>query len=407
MQRKGLEKAVEREIFILEQGEIAMRLIHLSDLHLGKRVNEFSMLEDQRYILEQILEIIDREKPDGVLLAGDIYDKTAPGEEAVRLLDGFLMKLAERKLQVYIISGNHDSAVKLSFAAGLIDRSGIHFAPVYDGTVQSCILRSGKEQICIYMLPFIKPATVRAVFPDEKIADYTEAVRAAIAHMEINPEAYNVLLAHQFVTGARRSDSEEVSVGGLDQVDASVFAPFDYVALGHIHGPQKAGRETIRYCGTPLKYSFSEASQTKSVTVVDIILNKEKKETAIRTVPLTPKRDLRQLRGSYDEITDRRSYEGTALDDYVQITLTDEEDVPDAMAKLRLIYPNLMLLRYDNARTREQRVMTGNAEVERRTPLELFEEFYELQNNQPMSAEQHTLVQELITGIWEQGGKDR
>lgn len=381
-----------------------MRLLHLSDLHLGKRVNEFSMLEDQKYILKEIIRVIDAQKPDGILIAGDIYDKSTPGEEAVRLLDDFLTRLAKRKLPVFIISGNHDSAVKLSFASGLIDQSGIHFAPAYAGEIAPYHL--GEEDgVCIYMLPFVKPVTVRSVFPEEKIENYTDAVRVAIKHMQLDPKKCNILVAHQFVTGAKRCESEEVSVGGLDQVDAGVFQDFAYVALGHIHGPQQVGRETIRYCGTPLKYSFSESNQQKSVTVIDITKEGGEPKVQISTVPLIPLHDLRQLRGDYASVTDRRNYEHTATEDYLQITLTDEEDIPDAMAKLRIIYPNLMLLRYDNQRTRETQDITGSAEVGTKSPLELVEEFYEIQNNQPMRQEQQKLVEELIEKIWEGDGE--
>lgn len=379
-----------------------MRLLHLSDLHLGKRVNEFPMLEDQKFILEEILHIAEKEKPDGILIAGDIYDRPTPGEDAVRLLDSFLERLAMQKQQVYIISGNHDSAVKLSFASGLIERSGIHIAPVYDGTIKSYVLGEGEEKVHIYLLPFVKPAVVRAVFPEEKIESYTDAVRTALAQTEISLREYNVLVAHQFVTGAQRSESEEIHVGGLDNVDAEVFRQFDYVALGHIHGAQHTGTESIRYCGTPLKYSFSECSQTKSVTEIDITWENGEKRTEIRTIPLHPLRDLRKLRGTYAELTDKKNYEGTAREDYLQIALTDEEDVPDAMAKLRMIYPNLMLLRYDNTRTRERREITEAEELEKKTPMSLFEELYELQNNQPMNEEQRGLVEKLIGRIWEE-----
>lgn len=379
-----------------------MRLLQLSDLHLGKRVNEFPMLEDQKYILEEILHIAEKEKPDGILIAGDIYDRPTPGEDAVRLLDYFLGRLAMQKQQVYIISGNHDSAVKLSFASELIERSGIHIAPVYDGTMKSYVLGEGAEKIHIYLLPFVKPAVVRAIFPEEKIESYTDAVRVALAQTKISGKEYNVLVAHQFVTGAQRSESEEIHAGGLDNVDAEVFRQFDYVALGHIHGAQHTGSETIRYCGTPLKYSFSECSQTKSITAIDITYKNGEKRTEIRTIPLHPLRDLRKLRGTYAELTDKKNYEGTAREDYLQITLTDEEDVPDAMAKLRIIYPNLMLLRYDNTRTRECREITEAEELEKKTPMSLFEELYVLQNNQPMNEEQRKLVEKLIGKIWEE-----
>ena len=391
-----------------KKGEVHMRLIHLSDLHIGKRVNEFSMLEDQEYILKEILGIIDDEQPDGVIIAGDVYDKSVPSEEAVKLLDSFLTSLAKRKLQVYIISGNHDSAAKLAFASSLIDLSGIHISPVYDsaqiammgdGLVRPYKLEDGKGQMVnIYMLPFVKPAMVRSVFPDEAdyIKDYTDACRVAVEHMDVDEKVTNILVAHQFVTGAVRSESEE-NVGGLDNVDVSVFDSFDYVALGHIHGPQKVGRETVRYCGTPLKYSLSEANHTKSVTVVDI---PENKKIEIRTVPLVPMHELREVKGTFDELMDRRNYEGTAVDDYLYVVLTDEDDVPDALGKLRTVYPNVMKLGYDNTRTRVTQTIDDGAVLEGKKPIDLFEELYEKQNNQEMSDEQRSFVQNIIDSVW-------
>lgn len=393
-----------------KKGEVHMRLIHLSDLHIGKRVNEFSMLEDQEYILKEILGIIDDEQPDGVIIAGDVYDKSVPSEEAVKLLDSFLTSLAKRKLQVYIISGNHDSAAKLAFASSLIDLSGIHISPVYDsaqiammgdGLVRPYKLEDGKGQMAnIYMLPFVKPAMVRAVFPDEAdyIKDYTDACRVAVEHMDVDEKVTNILVAHQFVTGAVRSESEE-NVGGLDNVDVSVFDSFDYVALGHIHGPQKVGRETVRYCGTPLKYSLSEANHTKSVTVVDI---PENKKIEIRTVPLVPMHELREVKGTFDELMDRRNYEGTAVDDYLYVVLTDEDDVPDALGKLRTVYPNVMKLGYDNTRTRVTQTIDDGAVLEGKKPIDLFGELYEKQNNQEMSDEQRSFVQDIIDSIWKE-----
>ena len=376
-----------------------MKFVHLSDLHLGKRVNEFSMIEDQAYILTKILGIIREERPDGVLIAGDIYDKSVPSVEAVSLFDEFLKQLSRQQTQVFIISGNHDSPERLGFASELIALSGIHIAPAYDGMVCPVSLEDGYGTVNVYMLPFIKPVHVRSAFPEEKAESYTEAVSAAIAHMDIREGERNILIAHQFVTGAARCESEDISVGGLDNVDASVFDAFDYVALGHIHGPQQIGRESVRYCGTPLKYSFSEAKQRKSVTVAEL---KEKGNLGIRTVSLTPLRDLRELKGTYEELANRKNYEGTSLEDYLHITLTDEVDIVDAVGKLRVIYPNLMKLDYDNRRTRENREITGGDEMEAKTPMELVREFYERQNNQPMNGKQEALVSRLMEKIWEE-----
>lgn len=374
-----------------------MKLIHLSDLHIGKRVNEFSMLEDQKYILKVILGIIDTEKPDGILIAGDVYDKSVPSAEAVQLLDDFLCRIAEWKIQTFIISGNHDSAERLSFGGRLMDLSGIHISPVYNGVVSPLSLTDDYGKVNIYMLPFLKPVHMRRIYPDEAIESYTDAIRVAVEKMNVNENERNIIITHQFVTGALRSESEELSVGGSDNVDVSVFDAFDYVALGHIHGPQKMSRETVRYCGTPLKYSFSEANHIKSVTVIE--MNK-KGSTKIRTVPLTPMRDLREIKGKYDDIVLRKNYEGTNTDDYMRITLTDEDDIPDIMNRLRVIYPNIMRLDYDNKRTRNASSTEMAEHIEKKTPLELVNEFYTNQNGQPMNELQNEFIQNLIEEIW-------
>ncbi len=375
-----------------------MKFIHLSDLHIGKRVNEFSMIEDQKYILGQILEIIDDIKPDGVIIAGDVYDKTTPSEDAVHLMNDFICALADRQVKTFIISGNHDSAERLAFASQLIGRSGINISPVYNGEKVKYTLSDDYGDVNIYMLPFIKPPHVRRYFPDAGIATYTDAVRVAVDNMGVDTEQRNIIITHQFVTGALTSESEEMSVGGSDNVDAAVFDSFDYVALGHIHGPQRMTRDTIRYCGTPLKYSFSEAGHKKSVTVVEM---KEKGDVEISTIPLKPLRDMRIIRGTYDEITLKANYENTATDDYIQVVLTDEEDVPDAISRIRVIYPNIMQLRYDNKRTSMNVEIGGAQNVESRSPLELFGEFYRLQNNQPMTRQQTEFMAQLIERIWE------
>ena len=439
-----------------------MKFIHLADLHIGKRVNAFPMLEDQRYILKQILTILREEQPDGgVILAGDIYDKAIPSAEAVELFDEFLTQLAALRLRVFIIAGNHDSPERIAFGNRLMDRSGIYLSPVYDGHVKRITCRdtasaatlsaanavdpnagtrpvtsasvalsaanavdpnagthsvesastSAAASTCppvdVYLLPFLKPASVRRFYPEESIESYTDAMRVAIAHMDIDPTHRNLLVTHQFVTGASRSDSEDISVGGSDNVDASVFAPFDYVALGHLHGPQQMGEEggpIIRYAGTPLKYSFSEARHHKSVTVVEI---GEKKadgvvDVCIGTRELRPLHDMREIRGSYEELTLRANYEGTATDDYIHATLTDEIEIPDAARHLQVIYPNLMKLDYDNARTRGQGSERLELEqLEEKSPLDLFSELFEKQNHKEMTEEQARYVQAQMEKIWE------
>ncbi len=375
-----------------------MKFIHISDLHLGKRVNQFSMLEDQKFILLQILDIIDQECPDAILVAGDIYDTPQPPVSAVELLDNFLTKLAEKKIQTFIISGNHDSPERLSFGSKLMQLSGIHISPVYTGEIVPYILNDDIGEVAVYMLPFVKPAIVHSVFPESEIHSYTDAVKIAVDAMDIDSNVRNVLVAHQFVTGASHSGSEELVIGGLDNVDASVFAPFDYVALGHIHGAQKVGNESIRYCGTPLKYSFSEARDIKSVLIAELG-NKGKLTT--RTIPLRPLHDMREVKGSYEELTFKKNYEGQDTEDYIHITLTDEEDVMDAVAKLRVIYPNLMKLDYDNARTRSgTEVIENLSEVQTSSPIDLVMEFFKTCNGKDMSDEQKKYVQNKIDKIW-------
>ena len=379
-----------------------MKFLHLADLHLGKRVNGFSMLEDQAHILRQILAILDDEQPDGVLIAGDVYDKSVPSVEAVELLDGFLTELRARGVPVLLISGNHDSPERLAFGGRVMDSCGIHISPVYDGALAPVTLHDEFGPVHVWLLPFVKPAHVRRWFPDADIESYTDAMAEAVAHMDIDTAARNVLVTHQFVTGGARSGSEELSVGGTDNVDSGVFAPFDYVALGHLHGAQHIGRKTIRYAGSPLKYSFSEARQHKSVTVVTL---GEKGDVQVRTVALTPLRELREIRGSYDELTARSFYEHTTYrSDYLHLILTDEQDVFDAMSRLRTIYPYLMTLDYDNARTRAAGGMSVPAETERRTPLELFEALYQRQNHRPMSEVQRAYIAQLMEQIMEVQG---
>lgn len=374
-----------------------MKFIHLSDLHIGKRVNDFSMIEDQAYILTKILNIIDEQQPDGVFISGDVYDKAVPSAEAVALFDDFLYRLAQRELQTYVISGNHDSPERIAFGGRLMNQSGVYMSPVYHKDIAPITVHDEHGAINIYLLPFIKPTHVRAQFPEASIESYTQAIQVALDYLQVDSSKRNVLLTHQFVAGSLRSESEELSVGGSDNVAVDVFEAFDYVALGHLHKPQHVGRETIRYCGTPLKYSFSEANDVKSVTVVEM---GAKGEIEITTVPLVPKRDLKQLRGTYDDLMLKSNYDSLNLDDYYRITLIDEHDVPDALQKLRTVYPNIMKLDYDNARTQALTLIEGASAIEQKTPLELVGEFYEQQNNQALSSEQAALLTTLIEQIW-------
>ena len=376
-----------------------MKLMHLSDLHLGKIVNRFSMLEDQKYILAQILELARSERPDGVLIAGDVYDKRVPAAEAVGVLDGFLTDLAQIA-PVFVISGNHDSAERLAFGGRLMTAAGVYVSPVYDGTVRTVELADEFGPVQIHLLPFLKPVQVRRFFPEAEIANYTDAVRTALSYIDRADGARHVLVTHQLVTGALLCDSEELSIGGSENVDAEVFEGFDYVALGHLHGPQRAGGDHIRYCGTPLKYSFSEEKHHKSVTMVTL---GEKGSVQIDTLPLKPLRDLKVIRGNYQELMARSYYQNTDLpESYLHIILTDEEDVPEALGRMRQVYPYIMKLTYDNTRTRDQQNPLDQRVDARKTPLELFRQLYEAQNNQPMTEQQDEFLARLIGAIWEE-----
>lgn len=377
--------------------------MHLADLHLGKRVNGFSMMEDQEYILNRILEIMEEEQPDGLLIAGDVYDKTIPPAEAVRRMDDFLTAVAAKHVPVFLISGNHDSAERVAFGHQLMQGSGIWISPVYDGTIRHHTLGDRWGEVNIYLIPFLRPSVVRSFFPDVEIEDYTDALRTIIEDLQVDTSRRNVVLAHQFVTAAgalpETCESEQLSVGGLDRVDGSVFSPFDYTALGHLHGPQRVGSETIRYAGSPLKYSFSELHQKKSVTVVEL---RAKGETEIRQIPLQPRREMTELRGTFEEILEEARKKGAPQTDYYHMILTDETDVVDALSRLREYYPNIMLLDYDNRRTRSQKEVEQLDRVEERTPGELFAALYEQQNGQEMDSDRKEYLDGLIREIWEE-----
>ena len=383
-----------------------MTFLHISDLHFGKKLNEFSLIEDQKFIIYKILQCIDEHKPDALLVAGDVYDKGIPSVEAVKLFDFFLNALAQKKLPVYIISGNHDSPERMTCGASLMEQSGIHFAPVYDGTPCKYELTDEDGLVNIYMLPFIKPAVVRAALEAqgksdeaEKIISYDDAVAAAISQMNVDWSQRNVLVAHQFVTGSTRCDSEDISVGGSDNISSALLEKFDYVALGHLHGCQQAGGENIRYSGSPLKYSFSEVNHKKGGLIVEL---GKKGELKVDQALFEPQHDLRCIKGSYQELTLKKYWEqmGEGINDYLHITLTDEEDIPEGFSRLQLIYKNLVSLDYDNSRTQKDNLIDAAADVEKTSPLVLFEQFYELQNNQPFSEEQKKFAQALIEDIW-------
>lgn len=370
-----------------------MKLIHLSDLHIGKNVNGYAMLDDQKTIFTQILTIIQDEAPEAVLLCGDIYDKTTPSAEAMALFDWFLTELAGDGRTVLLISGNHDSAERLTVGARLMEKSRVYMAPVYTGTLQQITLQDQFGPVTFTLLPFLRPAVVRAAWPDETVESTGDAVRVALSHCPAaEPGVRQVLLCHQFVSGASSCDSEEKHIGGLEAVETELFQPFDYVALGHLHNPQKVGRETVRYCGTPLKYSFSEVHAQKSVTVVTL---EEKGHIQIRTVPLHPRYDMRRLRGSFAELMEQAS------NDYVQLTLTDETEIPNAYNRLREKYAHIMILEYDNTRTRAQADFSHVTSEREKSELELFGELFYQQNGRAMSESQQVYMDALLRELKE------
>lgn len=388
-----------------------MKLFHLADLHLGKRVNEFSMVEDQRHILTEVLALAEQEKPDVILLAGDIYDKPIPPVEAVDLLDWFLTELSCRKLPVLLISGNHDSADRLAFGSHLMKQSGVVVAKAFHGIPEPVTLEDEYGPVHFYLLPFFKPAMVRGVYGKDleqegrEIRTYQEAADYLMERFSVPQTERNVLVAHQLVTAAslganapepQRSDSEAISVGGVENIDFSTFSAFDYVALGHLHGPQQVGRPSVRYAGTLLKYSFSEVHHHKSVTIVEL---KEKGSVTIATKELHPLHDMAELKGSFDVVMQPDTYKGDK-NDYLHVTLTDEQDIPDVMNSLRLRYPNLMKLDYDNTRTRNQQVVGSAERVQEKSPIDLFDELYEKQNGAPLEEDQRSFLNGLIEQIW-------
>lgn len=378
-----------------------MQFIHVADLHLGKKLNEAPLIDDQRHILAQIAQLATAHRVSAVLVAGDVYDRAVPPAEAVQLLDQFITGLAAQGVAVVLISGNHDSAERLAFGATLLATENVYIAPPLDAAhtaVAPVRFHDEYGEVCVWPLPFLKPAHVRAALPQAPAGTYTQAVASVLATLPMNPAQRNVLLCHQYLTGAERAESEEAPVGGLDNVDASVMDAFDYVALGHLHRAQRVGRDTVRYAGSPLAYAFSEAGEPKSATLVTL---GPKGEVAVRALPLTPLRPLRTLRGRYAELALRQNYQGTGLTDYLAVTLTDETDVPDALAKLQSIYPNLLRLAYDNARTRAGDAAGAPQGGEQRAPLALLHDFYTQQNGAPMGPQALAYSQALLETVWE------
>ena len=361
-----------------------MRFLHMADLHLGKQMNDVTLLPDQEYILDQITSIAEAERVEAVLIAGDVYQRSSPQAEAMALFDRFVSRLVEQGRKVFIISGNHDSAQRISYFSSLIKSSGVYVTEAFDGRLQSVTLRDREGDVVVWMLPFLRPSLVKRYLPEEKIATYQEAAEAVLRQTPIDRKKRNILMCHQFITGCETSESEERSVGGLDNIDAGVFDAFDYVALGHIHKPQKVGRETLRYAGSPLKYSFSEANHKKSVTIVDM---EGKDDIRVRKLPLYPLHDVRLLEGSMEELM-RRDYS----EDYLWITVHDELVPPDARVTLSTNFPNMMKFSVVNSKTKMDVDVLATQSMENKTIPELFSDFYRLQNNDQDLSDAHRKV---------------
>lgn len=380
-----------------------MKLLHTADLHIGKSVNGFSLIEDQRYILSQILRLAQDHQVDALLVAGDMYDKTTPSAEAVALLDWFLTSAHEQGLEVFAIPGNHDSAERVAYASGILERHGVHLPETYKGRLKSYALEDELGEVHIWLLPFLKPVHVRPYFPDTEInQDYTLALNAAIQSEDIDKNSRNVVLAHQFVFSGSKlpiTCDSELNVGGLDCVDASVFDDFDYVALGHIHRAQRVGREEVRYSGSPLKYSFSEIDHVKSVTLIDLA---EKGHVSIEALELKPLRDLRCIRGPLAELCSDEVVTDQNAQDYLRIILTDDSPQLNALSALRAHYPNLMAIEYDNARTRSTgaQPLTETFDI-LEDPFVLFGRFFEMQNGMKLSEDQEIIVRKALEGAQE------
>ena len=367
-----------------------MKFLHTADLHLGRRLNDIPLLEDQKILMQQIADLAVSEKADGVIIAGDIYNKSAPGSDAMMVLDNFITGLSEKGIKLYMISGNHDSGERISYFSQLIKKAGIYTTESFSGKLQKIGTEDSYGTVNIYLLPFIRPVQIRRFYPEQEINTYEDAVRTVLDNADINKEERNILVCHQFVTGAEISDSEEFAVGGLDCIEASVFDDFDYVALGHLHKPQKVKRDTMRYAGSPMKYSLSEENHIKSVTVIE--LKDKNSEPEIKQLPLNAPRDVRTAAGTMAEIM--------AMDyseDYVKVIITDEMVPPDARVTVSTVFPNMIAMAVRNSRTAGDMEAETAESIENKSKLELFNDFYQLQNNgtEPDSA-QVKIMEEIM-----------
>lgn len=369
-----------------------MRFLHISDLHLGRSLCGMDLFCDQEYILQQIIQIALDQQVQGVLVAGDVYDKSLPSVDAVNLWDDFLTRLCRHGLPVWAISGNHDSADRLAFGGRLLRGSGVHLAAVFGGQLQCDVLQDEYGPVHLWSLPFVRPGAVRKALPEAAIETYTDAVAALVRAAAPDPAARNLLLAHQFVTAGAAapqvSGSELLNLGTLDNVDAGALDVFDYVALGHIHRAQWVGRPQVRYCGSPLAYSVSEALGQKSVTVVEL---GPKGRVETTQLPLSPRRPLRRIRGTLEALLQHAA----PSEDYIYAQLTDETPPMDPAARLRGVYPNLVQIEF-TLPGRQAASAPALARLAQRTPRQLFEEFYQTVHGRPLDGEETALLDRIL-----------
>ena len=380
-----------------------MKILHLADLHLGKILQEQSLIEDQEYMLKEIIKIIKNEDIGAVLISGDVYDRSVPPAEAVNLLDNFLkILIKELKIKVFIISGNHDSKDRLGFGSKIFEDEGLYIESKYNGNLRKIEIEDEYGRLNIYMLPFIKPVEVKQYFEDDLENNYNTAINKIIKKEKINKEERNIILVHQFVTAGtvepERSESEVLTLGGIENVDVSNFDDFDYVAIGHVHRPQKIGRDTARYAGTMLKYSFSEINHNKTVPIIDF---KEKGNIEINLKELAPIRDMREIKGPIEELLKKENYEKGNINDYIKAIITNEETVYDAIGQIRRIYPNTLKLEIRNSKTinsvEEQNL--NLEKVKKKSELELFSDFYKSQNNVDLDENQKEIIKDIISEV--------
>lgn len=372
-----------------------MRFLHLSDLHIGKRVNSYSMIEDQRFALEEILKLVKKEKVKYVVMAGDIYQVPNPSAEAMNLFDDFITKLSNLDITILIIAGNHDSAERLAFAASILKDSKIYISRPYNGEIEKVELSDEYGKINFYLFPYVKPYQVKRYFPEKDINSYSDAIRVVLDSIDINENERNVIISHQFILNAETSESEEIYAGEAEAVADIFYDKFDYAALGHIHKAQHFLGGKIRYPGALLKYSASETGYKKNIYIINM---KEKGNIDYEKYKIDYLRDMRKIKGYFADVLEK-SKKDKNKEDYIHFELLDEDDVINAHQILKSIYPNIMTLRYINQKIGENNLDSIKYDTTT-SPINLFKDFYKERYGEELSEYQEELVKESIDKIW-------